>query len=49
MVKNNLKKFVVAGIVSWGDEKCGTGYGVYSDVLYHIKWIKKTSRYDDYC
>ncbi|XP_065842077.1 mannan-binding lectin serine protease 2-like isoform X2 [Oscarella lobularis] len=49
MVKNNLKKFVIVGIVSWGDKECGTGYGVYSDVLYHIKWIKKTSRYDDYC
>lgn len=38
------RKWVVTGIISWGDIRCGHGYGVYVKVGASgvINWIKKT-------
>ena len=48
VVKNHGKNFVVLGFGSRKEEVCGKGrYGVYGDVLHHLKWIKETSKYDD--
>ena len=37
-------KFVVSGIISWGDVQCASGYGVYVKVAAHdiVSWIRKT-------
>ena len=35
-------RFVLLGIISWGDARCGTGYGVYTKVISIMPWIKET-------
>ena len=39
------KKFVMLGIVSWGDDHCGSGYSVYANALHYVAWIKQTVSY----
>eukprot|EP00118_Oscarella_pearsei_P009956 m.58895 g.58895 ORF g.58895 m.58895 type:complete len:711 (+) comp34843_c1_seq3:256-2388(+) len=39
MSRRQNGKFVVIGIVSWGDSHCGSGYSVYSNVLPYVPWI----------
>lgn len=36
-------QFVLLGIISWGDDRCASGYGVYTKVTSIVAWIKKTT------
>lgn len=38
------KKFIVSGVISWGDSQCASGYGVYTKVADAniVNWIKMT-------
>jgi hypothetical protein len=36
----NNPRFILLGIISWGDSRCGVGYGVYTKVITIVPWIQ---------